>query len=73
MSTGDTIVRNALATARRNANRRRLRGFGDNAFSEGMCLGKVIIASLYLDADPLLVMAAENEMCFLTYYSESRP
>ena len=71
-ATGDDVVRGALRMARRDANRNRLRGWGDNAFARGMYVGQVIIADCWLDADRLLVMAAKNEMHFLGIYSESR-
>lgn len=71
MSDGDTVVRNALSMARRDANRGRLSGYGDTEFARGMYFGQVIVADCYLDADRLLVMAAKNEMHFLGIYSES--
>ena len=69
---GDRIVRDVLRMARRDANRNRLRGWGDDEFARGMYVGQVIIADCWLDADRLLVMAAKNEMRFLGIYSESR-
>ena len=71
MSAGNDVVRNALSMARRDANRGRLTGYGDNEFARGMYVGQVIVADCYLDADRLLVMAAKNEMHFLGIYSES--
>jgi len=71
MSAGSDVVRNALSMARRDANRGRLTGYGDDEFARGMYVGQVIIADCYLDADRLLVMAAKNEMHFLRIYTES--
>ena len=72
MSAGNDVVRGALSMARRDANRGRLNGYGDNEFARGMYIGQVIIADCWLNADRLLVMAAKNEMRFLGIYSESR-
>ena len=71
MNTGDDIVRNALGMARRDANLKRLAGSVDDEFSSGMYIGQVIVADCWLNADPLLVMAAKNEMHFLRTYTES--
>lgn len=71
MSAGNDVVRIALGMARSDANRGRLHGIGDNPFSRGMYVGKVIVAECWLNADPLLVMAAKNEMHFLRTYTES--
>ena len=71
MSDGDTIVRSALSMARRDANKGRLRGYGDDEFARGMYVGQVIIADCWLRADRLLVMAAKNEMRFLREYVRS--
>ena len=71
MSAGNDVVRGALSMARRDANRGRLNGYGDNEFARGMYVGQVIVADCWLDADRLLVMAAKNEMHFLGIYSES--
>ncbi len=70
MGDGDFIVRYALGMARRDANWNRLNRTGDNAFSRGMCIGQVIVADNWLNADPLLVMAAKNEIHFLRTYTE---
>ena len=71
MSAGNDVVRNALSMARRDANRGRLTGYGDDEFARGMYVGQVIVADCYLDADRLLVMAAKNEMHFLRIYTEN--
>lgn len=71
MSDGDTVVRNALSMARRDANGGRLTGYGDDEFARGMYVGQVIIADCWLRADRLLVMAAKNEMRFLREYVRS--
>ena len=71
MSDGDTVVRNALSMARRDANTSRLTGYGDNEFARGMYVGQVIVADCWLHADRLLVMAAKNEMHFLRIYTEN--
>ena len=71
MSEGNDVVRGALSMARRDANRGRLTGYGDNEFARGMCVGQVIVADCWLHADRLLVMAAKNEMHFLGIYSEN--
>ena len=72
MSAGNDVVRNALSMARHDANRNRLRGYGDDEFARGMYVGQVIVADCWLNADPLLVMAAKNEMRFLSLYSEGK-
>ena len=71
MSAGNDVVRGALSMARRDANRGRLTGYGDDEFARGMYFGQVIVADCYLDADRLLVMAAKNEMHFLRIYTEN--
>lgn len=71
MSAGNDVVRCALSMARRDANSGRLHGYGDNEFVRGMYVGQVIVADCWLNADPLLVMAAKNEMHFLRTYTES--
>lgn len=71
MSAGNDVVRGALSMARRDANKGRLRGYGDDEFARGMYVGQVIVADCWLHADPLLVMAAKNEMHFLRTYTES--
>lgn len=71
MSAGNDVVRGALSMARRGANSGRLHGYGDDEFARGMYLGQVIVADCWLNADPLLVMAAKNEMHFLRTYTES--
>lgn len=71
MSAGNDVVRNALSMARRDANRGRLTGYGDNEFARGMYVGQVIVADCWLRADRLLVMAAKNEMRFLREYVRS--
>ena len=71
MSAGNDVVRGALSMARRDANRGRLTGYGDDEFARGMYVGQVIIADCWLDADRLLVMAAKNEIHFLRTYTES--
>lgn len=73
MSAGNDVVRNALSMARRDANSGRLHGIGDDPFSRGMYVGKVIVAEHWLNADPLLTMAARNEIQFLRSYSERKP
>lgn len=70
MSAGNDVVRGALSMARRDANRGRLRGYGDDEFARGMYVGQVIVADCWLSAGPLLVMAAKNEMHFLCIYTE---
>lgn len=71
MSAGNDVVRGALSMARCDANSGRLHGYGDNAFARGMCVGQVIVADCWLNADRLLVMAAKNEIHFLRTYTES--
>lgn len=71
-NTGDDIVRHAMSMARRDANRNRLIGFGHSDFSAGHAFGQIVIAEIYLDADPLAVMAARNELHFLRRYTEGR-
>lgn len=73
MSAGNDVVRSALGMARSDANMGRLHGIGDNPFSRGMYVGKVIVAECWLNADPLLTMAALNEIRFLRSYSERKP
>jgi len=70
---GDRIVLGALGMARSDANRGRLHGIGDDPFSRGMYVGKVIVAECWLNANPLLTMAAHNEIHFLRSYSERKP
>ena len=69
---GNRIVRDVLSDARRTANRRRLRGRRENEFLSGVFFGQVIIADVYLRADRLQVMAANNELSFLARYTEGR-
>lgn len=69
---GNRIVRDVLSDARRTANRRRLRGRRENEFLSGVFFGQVIVADVYLGADRLQVMAANNELRFLTRYTEGR-
>ena len=70
---GNDIVRRVLSCARSEANSRRLRGLDDDRFSRGMGFGKITVASVYLDADPLLAQAARNELHFLRRYTEQWP
>ena len=72
MSAGNDVVRNALSMARGHANHTRLAGYGNDEFARGMYVGQVIVADCWLNADRLLVMAAKNEMRFLSLYSEGK-
>jgi len=73
MRAGSDVVRGALSMARRDANRNRLAGYGDDEFARGMYVGQIIVAEHLLNADPLLTMAAHNEIHFLSSYSERKP
>jgi len=69
---GDRIVRDVLRRARREANKRRERGWAPDDFAIGLDFGQVIIADNYLGADRLLVEGAKNELLFLSRYTEGR-
>lgn len=62
---GNSTAMVALQMARDAANRGRLDGCGVDDFSRGMYIGQLIIANVRLDANPLVVQAAENEIWFL--------
>ncbi len=71
---GDRTAICALSQAREDANRGRLNGYGVSDFVRGMFVGQCIVASARMDADPIIVLAVENEIEFLCNdYSRRRP
>lgn len=69
---GDRIVRRVMPDARERANTCRLNGLDSDRFSAGQDFGQIIIAEIYLGADPLAARAARNELHFLRRYTEGR-
>lgn len=68
MSRGDRIVSGCLRDAREYTNDARLKGrstFAAVSHFYGLLQGKMIVAEVWLDADPLLAQAATNEITFL--------
>lgn len=62
---GNDAVRGILRGVRVHANTRRLCGGQPSEFMQGLYIGQIIMAAVYLDADPIAVQAAENEASFL--------
>lgn len=62
---GNHIVEDALRHARSQALICREYGRPLDRMQVGMALGEIIIAAVYLQADPVVVQAAKNEVHFL--------
>ena len=73
-SEGDRTAICALSQAREIANRYRLSDCDVSDFLNGLFIGQCIVASARMDADPIIVLAAKNEIRFLCNdYSRRRP
>ena len=65
MNTGNDVIRHALRMVRDEAGKRRAYPGSDSSWVQGFFCASKLIGKYDLHADPLIVMAAENEARFL--------
>ncbi len=69
MGDAETVVRYALGQARRAANNMRLNALNPDGwfagYEFGSTMGQLMVAQYDMDADPMLVQSARNEIGFL--------